>query len=69
MKRVELQIENLKEMFNKELEYLKSKKNNAITEMENNLKGSNSRLREAELQISEVENRVVEITATAKNQE
>ena len=66
---MELQIENLKEMFNKELEYLKSKKNNAITEMENNLKGSNSRLREAKSQRSEVENRVVEITATATNQE
>ena len=44
---METQIENLKEMFNKELEDLKSKMNSAIAEMKNNLEGTNSRLTEA----------------------
>ena len=38
----------------------------AIAEVKNNLEGTNSRLTEAEEQISEVEDRVVEITATEK---
>ena len=41
--------------------------NSAIAKMKNNLEGSNSRLTEAEEQISEVEDRVVKITATEKN--
>ena len=36
-KRMETQIKNLKEMFNKDLEDLKSKMNTAIAEMKNNL--------------------------------
>ena len=51
-------------MFDKELEDLKSKMNSAVVEIKNNLEGTNSRLMEAEEQISEVEDRVVEITAT-----
>ena len=54
-------------MFIKEVEDLKSKTNSAIAEMKNNLEGTNSRLMEAEEQISEVEGRVVEITAAEKN--
>ena len=47
-KRMETKIENLKDMFNKELKDLKSKMNSAIVEMKNNLEGTNSRLTEAE---------------------
>ena len=54
-------------MFIKEVEDLKSKTNSAIAEMKNSLEGTNSRLMEAEEQISEVEGRVVEITAAEKN--
>ena len=52
---METQIENLKKMFNKELEDLKSKMYSAIAEMKNTLKGTSSRLMEAEERISEVE--------------
>ena len=68
-KRIEMQMENLKEMFNKELEDLKNKMNSAIAEMKNNLEGTNSRLTKAEEWISVVEDRVMEITATEKNKE
>ena len=67
-KRMDIQIENLKESFNKELEDLKSKMNSTISEMKNTLEGTNTRLVEEE-QISEVEDRVFEITATEKNKE
>ena len=43
--------------------------NSATAEMKNNLEGINSRLTEAEEQLSELEGRVVEITATEKNKE
>ena len=56
-------------MCNKELEYLKSKVSGTISEMKNNLEGTSSRLSDAEEQTSEVEGRVVEITATEKNKE
>ena len=65
-KRMEIQIKNLKEMFNKELEDLKSKMKSTMHKMKNNLDETNSRLMGAEEQISEVEYRVVEITATEK---
>ena len=38
--------------------------NNTITEMKNTLEGLNSRITEAEEQISDLEDRMVEITAT-----
>ena len=53
-------------MFNKDLEELKNKQtvmNNTITEMKNTLDGINSRKPEAEKQINEWEDRMVEITA------
>ena len=56
-------------MFNKELEDLKIRMNSALAEIKNNLEGTNSRLMEGEEEISEVEDRVVEITATEKNKE
>ena len=40
--------------------------NNAITEMENNLDGTNSRITEAEDRISEVEDRMVEMNERKK---
>ena len=68
-KRMETQIKNLKEMFYKELEDLKTKMNSTLAEMKNNLEGTNSRLMEAEEWISEVEDRVVEIAAAEKSKE
>ena len=62
-KRMETQIENLREMFNKELKDLKNKMNNATAEIKNNLEGINSKVNRGR-RISEVEERVVEITAT-----
>ena len=43
--------------------------NNKITEMKNTLEGVNSRITEAEEQISEPEDRMVEITAKEQNKE
>ena len=52
-------------MFNKELEDLKNKqtKTDSTSEMKNTLEGINSKITEAEERISDVEDRVVEITA------
>ena len=55
--RMEAHIEKLEEMFKKELEDLKnkqSKRNSTISEMKNTLEGINSRITDAEEQISEV---------------
>ena len=43
--------------------------NNTITEMKNTLEGINSRITEADEQISDLEDRMVEITATEQNKE
>ena len=43
--------------------------NNTITEMKSTLEGINSRITEAEEQISDLEDRMVEITATEQNKE
>ena len=72
VKRMEAQIEKVKEMLNKDLEELKNKKpemNNTITEMKNTLQGINRRISEAEEQISNLEDRMVEFTATGRNKE
>ena len=69
---MEVQIEKIQEMFNKDLEELKNKQtemNNTITEMENTLEGINNRITEAEEQISELEDRMVIITAEEQNKE
>ena len=74
-KRMEAKIEKMQEMFNKDLEKLKTKHieelknkqtemNSAITEMKNTLEGINSRITEAEERISDLEDRIVEFTAT-----
>ena len=43
--------------------------NNIITEINNTLEGTNSRITEAEEQVSELEDRMVESTAMEQNKE
>ena len=65
-------IEKIQEMFNKDLEELKSKQtvmNNTITETKNTLEGINSRITEAEERISELVDRMVEISDAEQNKE
>ena len=67
--RMEAWIEKMQEMFNKDIEELKNKQsvmNNTITEIKNTLEGINSRITEAE-RISDLEDRMEEITATEQN--
>ena len=71
-KRMETQIEKIQEIFNKDLEELKNKQtemNNTITEMKNTLEGINTRITEAEEWISDLEDKMLEITATEENKE
>ena len=71
-KRMETKIEKMQEMFNKDLEELKSKQtemNNTKTEVKNTLEGVNNRITEAEERISDLEDRMVEFTATEQNKE
>ena len=58
-------MEKMQEMFTKDLEELKNKQ----TEMNNTLEGINSRTTEAEEWINDLEDRMVEITATKQNME
>ena len=56
----------------KDLEELKSKQtmmNNIINEIKNALEGINSRITEAEERISDLEDKIVEITTTEQNKE
>ena len=65
-------IEKIQETFNKDLEELKSKqtvRNNTITEIKNSLEGINSRITEAEEWISELGDKMMEITAREQNKE
>ena len=65
-KRMEAKIEKVQELFTKSyLEELKNKQ----TEMNNTLEGINSRTTEAEEWINDLEDRMVEITATKENKE
>ena len=62
----------IQEMFNRELDDLKEKQtemNNTITKMKNTSEGIKSWIHEAEEQISELEDRMVEITAVEQNKE
>ena len=71
-KTMEAKIEKMQEMFNKGLEELKNKqteKNNTITEMKTTLEGINSRITEAEEEISELGDKMVEFTAAEQNKE
>ena len=58
-------MEKMKEMLTKDLEELKNKQ----TEMNNTLEGINSRITDAEEQISHLEDRMVKITVTEQNLE
>ena len=62
-KRMEAKTEKIQEMFTKDLEELKNKQ----TETNNTLEGINSSITEAEEQINDLEDRIVEITATEQN--
>ena len=63
---MEVQIKEMKGMFNKDLEELKNKEmNNTITEMKNTLEGIN-RTTESEGQVSELEDRMEEITVAGQ---
>ena len=65
-------MEKIKEMFNKDLEELKSKQtmmNNKINETKNSLEGISSRIMEAEQQIRDQEDKILEITNTQQNNE
>ena len=59
----------MQESIKKDLEELKNKHtNNRITEIKNTLEGINSRMPEAEEQISELEDKMVEITPDGQNE-
>ena len=65
-------MQKIKETFNKELEELKSKQtvmNNTINEIKNPLEGINSRITEEEERISDLEDKIVEISTAEKNKE
>ena len=62
---MEAKIEKIQEMFTKDLEELKNKP----TEMNKTLEGVNSRITEAEEQINDRKDRMVEITAIEQNTE
>ena len=71
-KRREAKMEKMQEMFNKDLEELTNKEtemNTTINEMKNTLEGINSRITEAEEQISDLEDRMVEFTGVEQNKE
>ena len=62
-RRMEAKIEKIQEVFTKDLQELRNKQ----TEMNNTLEGINSRIREAEAQTNDLEDRMMEITATEQN--
>ena len=65
-------MEEIQEMFNKDLEELKSRQtmmNNTINEIKNSLEGINSRITEAEKRISNLEDKIMEITTAEQNKE
>ena len=58
----------IQESINKDLEELKKKHtSNTITEIKNTLQGINTRIPEKEEQISELEDKMVEITSEEQN--
>ena len=61
-------MEKMQESINKDLEELKNKHtNNTSAEIKNTLEGINSRISEAEGQIGELEDKMVEITFEEQN--
>ena len=68
IKNLEHKMEKMQELINKDLEELKNKHtNNTITEIKNILEGTSSRKSEAEERISELEDKMVEITSEEQN--
>ena len=69
---LETRIEMMQESFNKDLEEIKKSQyimNNAINKIKNTLEATNSRIMEAEYNISEIEDRMVEINETERKKE
>ena len=65
-------MEKIQESFHKDLEELKSKQtmmNNTINEIKNSLQWIHSRITKAEEQISDLEDKIVEITTAEQNKE
>ena len=65
-------MEKIQETFNKDLQELKSKqtmKSNTINKIKNSLEGINSRITEAEERISDLKDKILEITTTEQNKE
>ena len=70
IKTLENKTEKMQDSINQDLEELKNKHtetNNTITEIKNTLEGSNTRILEAEEQISELEDKMVQITSEEQN--
>jgi len=70
IKNLENKMEKMQESINKDLEELNNKcteTNNTITENKKTPEGINSRISEAEKWISDLEDKMVEITAEEKN--
>ena len=68
IKNLENKTEKMQESISKDIEKVKNNHtNNTITEIKNTLAGINSRISEAEEWISELEDKMVEITAEEKN--
>ena len=65
-------MEKIQQMFNKDLEALKSKQtmmNNTINELKNSPEGINSRITEAEERVSNLQDKILEITPAEQNKE
>ena len=65
-------MEKIQETFNKDLEEPKSKQTvtkRTVNEMKNSLEGINSRIIGAEERISDLEDKIVEITTAEQNKE
>ena len=70
IKNLENKMWKMQESINKDLEELKNKHtegNNTITEIKNTLEGINNRIHASEELISELEDKMVEITAEEQN--
>ena len=69
IKNLENKMEKMQESINKDIEELKNKhtETNRIAEIKNTLEGINSRISKAEEQISELEDKMVEITSREQN--
>ena len=67
-----MEVEKIQQTFNKDLEELKGKQtvmNDTINEIKNSLEGINSRITEAEEWISDLEDKILELTTAKQNKE